>query len=236
LVTDVRDGLRDLDVWLSPFLEVMGRKTRRNWAPLYLQGLLGPDERKSLQPMAARLGLPGRDQLQHFITTLIRLTWDDGPLWTVGGADAYLVIDDTAPPKKGTLPPHEAGFVGTPAVGRHGANIVGNAASGRYPSDVSDEERVLVAPYLTLPPDAGQREQSLREAFKRPRYIIKSDAPWRWMPMICRLGQRCISRRSAGWRRVALQLWRTTCARVAQKCQASGTLSAYIDRNRSKRR
>jgi hypothetical protein len=80
VVTDVRGGLRDLDVWLSPFLEVMGRKTRRNWAPLYLQGLLGPGERKSLQPMAASLGLSGHDQLQHFIASS---AWDDGPLWAV---------------------------------------------------------------------------------------------------------------------------------------------------------
>jgi SRSO17 transposase len=56
---------RDLDAWLEPFLDVVGHKTRRGWAPLYLRGLLGPGERKSLQPMAARLGLPGHDQLQH---------------------------------------------------------------------------------------------------------------------------------------------------------------------------
>lgn len=103
------EGVCDLDAWLTPFLNVMGRKTRRAWAPFYLRGLLGPGERKSLQPMAARLGLPGHDQLQHFIAST---AWNDGPLWTVlgreadrlvGGADAYLVIDDTALPKKGTL-------------------------------------------------------------------------------------------------------------------------------------
>ncbi len=59
----------DLDRWLAPFLSVMGRVTRRSWAPLYLRGLLGPGERKSLQPMAARLGLSGYDQLQHFIAS-----------------------------------------------------------------------------------------------------------------------------------------------------------------------
>ena len=42
------------EAWLAPFLDVLGRKTRRTWAPLHLQGLLGPGERKSLQPMAAR--------------------------------------------------------------------------------------------------------------------------------------------------------------------------------------
>ena len=69
----------DLDRWLEPFLAVMGRKTRRTWAPFYLRGLLGPGERKSLQPMAARLGLSGHDQLQHFVAST---AWNDGPLWT----------------------------------------------------------------------------------------------------------------------------------------------------------
>ena len=63
-----------LDVWLAPFLDLLGRKTRRRWAPLYLHGLLGPDGRKSLQPTAARLGLGGHDQLQHFIASP---AWDD---------------------------------------------------------------------------------------------------------------------------------------------------------------
>ena len=52
------NGAGDLDLWLAPFLDVLGRKTRRAWAPFYLRGLLGPGERKSMQPMAARLGLP----------------------------------------------------------------------------------------------------------------------------------------------------------------------------------
>jgi SRSO17 transposase len=98
----------DLDRWLAPFLDVLGHKRRRTWAPLYLRGLMGPGERKSLQPMAARLGLSGHDQLQHFIASP---AWDDGPLWRVlaeqadrlvGGPEAALVIDDTALPKKGT--------------------------------------------------------------------------------------------------------------------------------------
>ena len=99
----------DLDRWLVPFLDALGHKKRRTWAPLYLRGLMGPGERKSLQPMAARLGLPGHDQLHHFITSP---AWDDGPLWRVlaeradrllGGPGAVLVIDDTALPKKGEL-------------------------------------------------------------------------------------------------------------------------------------
>jgi transposase len=39
-----------------------------------------------------------------------------------------------------------------------------------YPSDVSDEEWALIAPYLTLlPEDAKQREYPLREAFNGKR-------------------------------------------------------------------
>lgn len=104
-----REGTDGLDAWLAPFFTVMKRKTRRTWVPLYLRGLLGPGDRKSLQSMAARLGLSGHDQLQHFIATP---AWDDRPLWTelarqadrqVGGSEACLVIDDTALPKKGTL-------------------------------------------------------------------------------------------------------------------------------------
>src|SRR3954465_13893703 len=73
------DGIgSDLDCWLEPFLEVLGHKRRRSWAPLSLAGLLGPSERKSLQPMATSLGLSGHDQLQHFIASP---AWDDAPLW-----------------------------------------------------------------------------------------------------------------------------------------------------------
>ena len=52
-----------------------------------------------------------------------------------------------------------------------------------YPSDVSDEEWALVAPYLCLlHEDAPQRDHSLREVFNGLRYVVKSGAPWRWMP------------------------------------------------------
>lgn len=52
-----------------------------------------------------------------------------------------------------------------------------------YPSDVSDDEWALVAPYLILLPEtASQRTHALREVFNGLRYIVKTGAPWRWMP------------------------------------------------------
>ncbi|EAQ33730.1 hypothetical protein NB311A_18843 [Nitrobacter sp. Nb-311A] len=41
-----------------------------------------------------------------------------------------------------------------------------------YPSDVSDDEWALVAPYLTLlPEENGQRVHALREVFNGLRYV-----------------------------------------------------------------
>ncbi|WP_236034063.1 IS5 family transposase [Belnapia mucosa] len=82
-----------------------------------------------------------------------------------------------------------------------------------YPSDVSDDEWALVAPYLTLLPEtAGQREHALREVFNGLRYVIKIGAPWRWMPNDLSPGRRSISRRSAGWRPAASRPWPRICA------------------------
>src|SRR5690242_2876319 len=104
-----RDIDADLDRWLEPFLDVTGRSTRRKMAPLYVRGLLGSGGRKSVQPMAERLGLASHDPLHHFISSP---AWDDAPLWRllaeqvdhqVGGEDAVLVVDDVGVAKKGEL-------------------------------------------------------------------------------------------------------------------------------------
>lgn len=42
---------------------------------------------------------------------------------------------------------------------------------------------VAAATYLTLQrEDAGQRDHSLREVLNGLYYIVKTGAPWRWMP------------------------------------------------------
>jgi hypothetical protein len=77
----VDDAGRALDAWLAPFLEVMGRKTRRTWAPLYLRGLLGPSERKSLQPMAAQSGLAGMTSCSTSSPARLGMTARCGRCW-----------------------------------------------------------------------------------------------------------------------------------------------------------
>ena len=39
----------EFETWLAPFLDRLGRKEQRRWAPLYLRGLIGPGERKSVE-------------------------------------------------------------------------------------------------------------------------------------------------------------------------------------------
>jgi SRSO17 transposase len=101
------DWNSDLQVWLAPFLEKLGHKARRRMCPLYVAGLIGPGDRKSMLPMAERLAPGDYDQLHHFIAGGV---WNAAPLEAellvqadrlVGGSDAVLVIDDTALPKKG---------------------------------------------------------------------------------------------------------------------------------------
>jgi len=101
------DWKDELAYWLKPFLERLGHKARRRMCPLYVAGLIGPGDRKSVQPMAERLVPGDYDQLHHFIAAGV---WNVAPLETelliqadrlVGGSDAVLVIDDTAVPKKG---------------------------------------------------------------------------------------------------------------------------------------
>jgi SRSO17 transposase len=102
------DWEEELGRFLKPFLARLGHKARRQMCPLYVSGLIGPGDRKSIQPMAERLAFGEYDQLHQFIAAGV---WDARPVETellvqadrlVGGSDAVLVIDDTAIPKKGT--------------------------------------------------------------------------------------------------------------------------------------
>src|ERR687894_751035 len=98
----------ELQSWLEPFLTHLRHPARRRMCPLYGAALIGPGERKSLPPMAARVAPADYDQRHHFVAVG---PWDEAPLEAellaqanrlVGGPDALLVIDDTALLKKGT--------------------------------------------------------------------------------------------------------------------------------------
>jgi SRSO17 transposase len=98
---------RELEPWLEPFLEALGRKEQRRWAPLYLQGLLSPAERKNVEQMAACVAPEELQQLHHFVSAS---PWTVRPVQEVlyrraqeivGGSGAVLSIDDTSVVKQG---------------------------------------------------------------------------------------------------------------------------------------
>src|SRR5678809_1089214 len=156
------DWMKDLERWLRPFLGRLGHKTRRQMCPLYVSGLIGPGDRKSVQPMAERVALGDYDQLHHFIAAGV---WDAAPVETellvqadklVGGSDAVLVIDDTAIPKKGT---HSVG------VAAQYASALGKTANFQTLVSLTlarDEVPVVLALRLFLP-ESWTRERARLE-------------------------------------------------------------------------
>src|SRR5688500_2952963 len=107
MTSPTADWRAAFEAWLAPFLARLGRVEQRRWAPVYLQGLLGPGERKSVEPMAARVAPGDVQQLHHFISTspwrceLLEEEMVRAADRLVGGPDAVLVVDDTALVKQG---------------------------------------------------------------------------------------------------------------------------------------
>ena len=105
-------ALERLDKRLEGFLEAltapMGRRERREWAGVYVRGLLLDGERKSVEPMAARLGRSDQ-ALQQFVN---QSPWSaEALLEGLAKASAtcpadYWIIDETSFPKAG---PHSVG-------------------------------------------------------------------------------------------------------------------------------
>lgn len=72
-----RRSLEQFPEFLEPLVAELGRSERREGAALYVQGLLTPGARKSIEPMAARLGVD-MQKLQQFIADS---PWDEQEVW-----------------------------------------------------------------------------------------------------------------------------------------------------------
>ena len=64
---------------MVPLVAFLGRREQRVAATSYVQGLLMPGQRKSIEPMAERLGVPSQ-RLQQFVADS---PWDENELWGV---------------------------------------------------------------------------------------------------------------------------------------------------------
>lgn len=67
----------ELQKFIEPLVADLGRSERRESAALYVQGLLMPGQRKSIEPMAERLRVDSQ-KLQQFISDS---PWLDRPVW-----------------------------------------------------------------------------------------------------------------------------------------------------------
>ena len=104
-IAEVRPRLLD---FTAEMLGGLPRKDQRAAGELYVRGLLTDGRRKSMQPMAERLGID-HQRLQQFITSS---TWDYAAVrrnvarWFAASQPVEaLVIDDTGFPKDGTASP-----------------------------------------------------------------------------------------------------------------------------------
>ncbi|WP_189702463.1 IS701 family transposase, partial [Streptomyces chromofuscus] len=97
----------ELEAFAAEVFEPFARNDQRRWGQVYLRGLLTDGKRKSVEPMAARLGEDGnRQALAHFITTS---PWDPAHIrarlaWRMETEirPTVLVFDDTGFLKDGS--------------------------------------------------------------------------------------------------------------------------------------
>jgi SRSO17 transposase len=108
-----RTGEERFAVYLDTIAAVLGHASRAAAARAYCTGLLLPGERKSIEPMAARIE-PGRVQAKHqsLHHVVAKAEWDDAALLRAvrervlpaverHGPVRYWMVDDTAFPKQG---------------------------------------------------------------------------------------------------------------------------------------
>jgi SRSO17 transposase len=114
----LRTGTERLAAYLDEITAVLRHARRASSARAYCIGLLLPGERKSVEPMAARIE-PGRVQARHqsMHHVVAQAAWDDTavlgkvrerafPAIERHGPVRYWIVDDTGFPKKG---PHSVG-------------------------------------------------------------------------------------------------------------------------------
>ena len=159
----------DLERWLAPFVAALRHKTRARMCPAYVAGLIGPGDRKSIQPMAARDSGVSYDQLHHFVGRRLgavprsKQRCSSKPIsWSA--TTGFLVIDDTALPKKGR---HSVG------VAPQYASALGKTANCQSLVSVtlaSHEVPVMVGLRLFLPETwTNDRERMARAGVPKDR-------------------------------------------------------------------
>jgi SRSO17 transposase len=79
----------DLEKFIEPLVAELGRSERRQSAALYVQGLLMPGQRKSIEPMAQRLRIDSQ-KLQQFIADS---PWQERRVWQAVRREVVPVVE-----------------------------------------------------------------------------------------------------------------------------------------------
>ena len=72
-----KNSILEFTKFVAPLVATLGRSERRRAATHYVEGLLMPGQRKSIEPLAARLGVDSQS-LQQLVTSS---PWSDEALW-----------------------------------------------------------------------------------------------------------------------------------------------------------
>lgn len=103
---DIEQFVEELDSYVKLFEPAFGRREQWRWSGVYLQGLLGQTQRKTVERMALEMAQNVRD-MQHFVG---QSPWQKEPAvvihqglvaQTLGEADGVMLIDESGVVKQG---------------------------------------------------------------------------------------------------------------------------------------
>ena len=160
---DVEQFVDALAAYHASFAEAFRRPEQLRWSQVYLQGLLGPEARKTSERIALTQGVSVRD-LQHFIG---QSAWATEPVFdhhqllvaqTLGVSDGVVLLDESGVVKQGGdsvgVAPQYCGAVGK----------VANCQVGVYLGYSSPQGYTLLDARLYLPESWFAAEMATRRA------------------------------------------------------------------------
>ena len=167
-----RKSIEEFKDFILPLVSSTGRSERRVAATCYVEGLLLPGQRKSIEPMAERLGVDSQ-RLQQFMTDS---PWDEAVLWSricqeviphLEPLEAW-VVDETGWVKQGR---HSVG------VSRQYCGAVGKNANCQVAVEVTVSDGWAAAPIagqLYLPEAWAEDAQRRKKAAVPPQMVFKT--------------------------------------------------------------
>lgn len=158
----LKNSVLDLTRFLAPLVATLGRSERRRAAVNYVEGLLMPGQRKSIEPLAARVGVESQS-LQQLLTSS---PWSDEALWKAIRREVIphlepleaWVVDETGWLKQGT---HSVG------VSHQYCGAVGKSANCQVSVELAVSDGWVAAPIaaqLYLPRSWSENQERRGEA------------------------------------------------------------------------